>query len=225
MIPSLQALGMKPGDMIRRETRGASQREMVKLQKQTADLALKQAIDKLLLFDQKLTEATPDRVRDGDYSKFKIVFVPGETYLIFHFGSPAERRQKYKKLMFNFIIKPSEALRVYMQTTSRFEVRKEFGALCTNIISLAYSCLGIFDTKWIPLIFVDDEGDESVMSMVDSVNEFTNDQWPNVINLYEHVYHSHHPPANDPLLPVLAGLKPTYTKEPDGLTGFAYTLN
>lgn len=229
MIPSLNALSMnalsmRPGDLRKRETHGISQQIMINIQKQAADKALKLAIRNLIAFDTSLTEDAHDRARDDNYSSFKLIFEPYVAELIFHHRTPMERRENYTALRIKFIIQPSEAMRSYMTTVSRFDLRQKLGTRCTTVMSEAYSCLGLFGTKCIPLMINEPDG---TISIVDTTNSLSNHHWPNVAALYEKVYGYNtgqtdimNLPSSE--LPVLAGLHPTYTKSDENLVGFVY---
>lgn len=228
MIPSLHALEVRPGHLFRRETHGTSQRHLIEIEKKKADMDLKQAIRKLIDFDQTLAENASNRVRDESYSRFNITFVPYETEIIFDYNTPTERRERHPALRIILNINPSQAMTTYLKTASHAMTRNGIGALCTTVMSHSYSCLGIFNTKWLPLMLWKEDGD---VSIDDSVNQLSNDQWPNVLDLYNYVYNSVDHPVNDPRLPVLAGMSATYTTVPDPLigsdrllTGFTYTF-
>lgn len=217
MIPSLHVLNVKPRDLIHRETRGVSQRQMVELQKQAAQLALQVAIRKLIAFDAKLTEDAHDRARDEDYSSFELIFVPTVTELIFDYRTPTERRENHAAMRLKFIMTPSEAMRSFLSTAPRVELRRTLGELCTTVMSEAFSCLGAFNTKMIPLMWNEPDG---TVLIVDTVNSYTNDHWANVKDLYERWRRDN----SIEKMPKLAGLNPKYAMEPDDLIAFAYEL-
>jgi len=216
MIPSLHELSVQPRDLFNRETRGMSQQQMVELRKRDAQSALQLAIRKLIAFDVKLTDAAHDRARDDDYSSFKLVFTPIMSELIFDFRTPNERRESFPAMRLEFKMKPSNAMRSYMTTTPRMALRQELGELCTTVMSEAFSCLGIFNTKMIPLFINDPAG---TISITDVVNSHTNDYWPNIQNLYERVSNRSMRVSK---LPKLAGLNAVYLSP--FLSSFVYEL-
>ena len=238
MIPSLTSLGVNPSDLLKRQTRGVSQAQMVKAQMRVANEALARAVRELIALDEKLTDETlKARVRDDDYSTFKLIFTPYVTELIYHHRTPEEYRTKVKALRGKLVVS-GPSMKNYISRLSRTEYREGIGRLCTTVLSEAFSCLGLFGTKMIPLLFR--EQDDTI-TLVDSATESSNHHWPNVDFFYDRLYsHSVGVSGNfDGLrleeFPEMAGKEPFFEKvhvEVDKsdppltlLTSIAYVLN
>ena len=199
MIPSLQVLSVNPRDVFRRQTHGTSQSQMIEIQKREAGAALNEAVNALIAFDETLVERSGvDRVRDDDHTKFELMFTPYITELIYHHRTPDERRTHHKALRGTLVIRPTAAMEHFMNTASRAEFRNKLGTMCTTVLSEAFSCLGLFGTKMIPLLLKEPDG---TITLVDTANEVTNEHWPNAALFYQHIYD--HSVSNRGVLPNL----------------------
>lgn len=211
---------------------------MVKTQMRVANEALARAVRELIALDEKLTDDTlKARVRDGDYSTFKLIFTPYVGELIYHFRTPEEYRTKVKALRGKLVVS-GPSMKNYTSRVSPTEFREGIGRLCTTVLSEAFSCLGLFGTEMIPLMMR--ESDDTI-TLVDSANEVSNDHWPNVDFFYDRLY-SQSVRASDNFdglrpeeFPEMDGKKPSFEKvrvEVDKsdppltlFTSIAYVLN
>lgn len=206
---------------------------------------LTNSVNALITFDETLTEKSgKNRVRDHDHSTFKLIFTPYVAELIFKFRTPDESRTHHKALRCTFVIQPSTVMENFLKTTSRMEFRNTLGRLSTTVVSDAFSCLGLFGTN-MGLMVKEPDG---TVTLTDTVNEVTNDHWPNAGLFYQRVYdHSvrnrRHIPTtnfddlyrNEMLFPTLVGKRPSFeiTKSASDhsvpplpfLTSVVYTLN
>lgn len=245
MTPNnLPLIAVHPSDLFRNQTQGVSKTQMVRQQMLVASKELERAARDLIALDQKLTDDyLKGRVRDSDYATFKLVFTPYVTELIFHHRTPQEYRKKVKALRGKLIISgPSID---YMFKLSRVDYHNGIGKLCTTVLSKAFASLGLFASSTLPLMVKDFD---DTITLIDSVNEMTNDHWPNVNDVYERLYSNSVKMAGGfedsftlglrlEEFPKIAGIQPSFEKvsnqaDKSGsdpplklLTSISYTLN